>query len=53
MKDFYDTEVKIGDTVVKITDKTVEVEYEAHWTSSPYKDTYRLMSDQFIIIGGY
>lgn len=68
MKDFYGVEVKIGDkvicmvknyrslveaTVVKITDKTIVVEYQAHWTSSPYKDTYRLMSDQFIIVGGY
>lgn len=68
MKDFYGTEVKIGDEVIctlknyrslvraeviKITDKTVLVEYQVHWTSSPYKDTYRLTSDQFIIVGGY
>lgn len=64
MKDFYGVEVKLGDTVVcmvkdyrslveatvvKITDKTVVVEYVPHWT--PNKQTYRLMSDQFIIVG--
>lgn len=68
MKDFYGTEVKLRDEVictlknyrslvkaevVKITDKTVLVEYQVHWTSSPYKDTYRLTSDQFIVVGGY
>lgn len=68
MKDFYGTEVKLRDEVictlknyrslvkaevVKITEKTVVVEYQVHWTSSPYKDTYRLTSDQFIIVGGY
>lgn len=68
MKDFYGTEVKLRDEVictlknyrslvkaevVKITEKTVLVEYQVHWTSSPYKDTYRLTSDQFIVVGGY
>lgn len=68
MKDFYGTEVKIGNTVVcmvknyrslveaivvKITDKTVVVEYRKHWASDFYKEEYRLMSDQFIIVGGY
>jgi len=66
MKDFYGVEVKLGDrvvctvknyrslveaTVIKITDKTVLVEYTPlHWTTTD-KDTYRLMSDQFIIVG--
>lgn len=68
MKDFYGTEVKLRDEVIctlknyrslvkaeviKITDKTVVVEYQVHWTSEPYKDTYRLTSDQFIVVGGY
>jgi hypothetical protein len=66
MKDFYGSEVKLGDKVVcmvkdyrslmeadviKITDKTVLVEYVPHWT--PNKQTYRLTSDQFIVVGGY
>lgn len=68
MKDFYGTEVKIGDTVVcmvknyrslveaivvKITDKTVVVEYHKYLAADFYKEEYRLMSDQFIIVGGY
>lgn len=66
MKDFHGVEVKLGDNVVctvknyrslmlakviKITDKTVLVEYQVHWTTSSYLDTYRLTSDQFIIVG--
>jgi hypothetical protein len=64
MKDFRGSEVKLGDKVVcmvedsrslteadviKITDKTILVEYVPHW--APYKKTYRLTSDQFIIVG--
>ena len=64
MKDFFKSPVEVGDTVVcmvknyrslvqatviKVTDKTVLVEYQVHWTSSPYKDTYKLTSDQFIV----
>ncbi len=64
MKDFYGVEVKLGDKVVcmvknyrslmeanviKITDKTILVEYVPFgW---PSKNTYRLTSDQFIIVG--
>lgn len=66
MKDFHGVEVKLSDKVVcmvknyrslisakviKITDKTVLVEYQVHWTTKPYLDTYRLTSDQFIIVG--
>lgn len=64
MKDFYGVEVKLGDrvvctvknyrslveaTVIKITDKTVLAEYTPHWCAN--KDTYRLTSDQFVIVG--
>lgn len=68
MKDFYGVEVKLGDrvvcmvkdyrslveaTVIKITDKTVVVEYLLSHSIADriYKQTYRLMSDQFIIVG--
>ncbi len=65
MKDFYGTEVKLRDEVIctlknyrslvkaeviKITDKTVVVEYQDRIYNS--KQTYRLTSDQFIIVGG-
>lgn len=68
MKDFYGVEVKLGDrvvcmvkgyrslveaTVIKITDKTVVVEYLlSHSVAGrTLKQPYRLMSDQFIIVG--
>jgi hypothetical protein len=66
MKDFYGVEVCLGDTVVcmvkdyrslveatviKITAKTVVVEYTQQFTWPENKETYRLMGDQFIIIG--
>jgi hypothetical protein len=68
MKDFFGVDVKLGDsvvcmvknyrslmeaTVIKITDKTVVVEYLISHSVADrtYKDTYRLMSDQFIIVG--
>ncbi len=66
MKDFYGVEVKLGDrvvcmvkdyrslveaTVIKITDKTVVVEYTQQFTWPENKQTYRLMSDQFIVVG--
>jgi hypothetical protein len=69
MKDFFGVEVKLGDsvvcmmknyrslmeaTVIKVTDKTVLVEYKPIYAVgelSNYKGTYRLMSDQFIIVG--
>ena len=65
MKDFNGVEVKVGDSVIcmvkgyrslmkaeviDITPKTVLVEYQVHWTTSEYKDTYRLMGDQFIVV---
>jgi len=68
MKDFYGVEAYLGDTVVcmvkdyrslveatviKITDKTVVVEYLLSHSVADRtcKQTYRLMSSQFIIIG--
>lgn len=66
MKDFNGVQVSVGDDVIcmvknyrslvkakviKITEQTVLVEYQVHWTTNPYKDTYRLMSDQFIVVG--
>lgn len=65
MKDFYNSPVKVGDKVVcmvknyrslveavvtRVTDKTVTVEYQVHWTSSSYLDTYKLNSDQFVVV---
>lgn len=65
MKDFYNSPVKVGDKVIcmvknyrslvealvtRVTDKTITVEYQAHWTSGPSLDTYKLMSDQFIVV---
>ena len=64
MKDFFNSPVEVGDTVVfmvknyrslmqatviKVTDKTILVEYSATWDVN-YKLTYRLTSDQFIVI---
>ena len=70
MKEFYGVEVKLGDrvvcmvknyrslmeaTVIKITDKTVLVEYSTNRAkfglTGEYTRTYRLMSDQFIVVG--
>ena len=65
MKDFYKSPVKVGDKVIcmvkdyrslveavvtRITDKTITVEYQASWTSSPYLITYKLNSSQFIVV---
>lgn len=64
MKDFFNSPVEVGDTVVcmvkdyrslmqatviKITDKTILVGYSATWDVN-YKLTYRLTSDQFVVI---
>jgi hypothetical protein len=41
-------------TVIKVTDKTVLIEYTPRYAVgelSNYKSTYRLTSDQFIIVG--
>lgn len=65
MKDFYNSPVKVGDKVIcmvknyrslqeavvtRITDKTVTVEYQVHWTDRPYLDTYKLNSSQFVVV---
>lgn len=65
MKDFYKSPVKVGDKVIcmvknyrslveasvtRVTEKTITVEYQAHWTSSPYLDTYKLNSSQFVVV---
>jgi hypothetical protein len=41
-------------TVIKVTDKTILVEYTPIYAVGElitYRSTYRLMSDQFIIVG--
>lgn len=64
MKDFFNSPVEVGDTVacmvknygslmqatvIKVTEQTILVEYSATWDVN-YKLTYRLTSDQFIVI---
>ena len=65
MKDFYNSPVKVGDKVIcmvknyrslveaivtRVTDKTITVEYQHPQISSPYLDTYKLNSDQFVVV---
>ena len=65
MKDFYKSPVKVGDKVIcmvknyrslqeavvtKVTEKTITVEYQAHWTSNPHMESYKLNSDQFVVV---
>lgn len=65
MKDFYKSPVKVGDKVIcmvknyrslveavvtRVTEKTITVEYQVHWTSNHYLDTYKLTSDQFVVV---